>query len=201
MCTTPTHALTRAKTEMFSCTNLYTAMFSHITHSKTHPGQYPLMHLQGHTDRCVYTHTQTHTTPLNNVLFFLHSLSSVSFYSATSHTFSSSLPHFVLNFSSLLFRPPFSDLSGLPVMWLFCFCWIKHRLGEREKEGDEENSRQQRGRKKERSREWKKQTETSKSRDFFSLPLLCSKINKTAHLAIRHKNMPQPCQMRSCHVQ
>lgn len=129
------------------------------------------MHLQGHTDRCVHTHTRT--TPLNNVLLYLclkYSLSSVSFYSATSHTLSSFLLHFVLNSSFLLSSLPssFSNPSGLPVMWLLCFCWIKHRPGERERRREMkrnvDSEETERLRKKERSREWKKQTRQIKSR-------------------------------------
>jgi len=68
----------------------------------------------------------------------------VSFYSATSDTLSSSVLHFVLNSSFLLFRP-------LPVMWLLPFCRAqtrKKREGEwrqpREREADSEKNRKSR---------------------------------------------------------
>ncbi len=164
LCTTLTHTLRSASTEMLSCTYLYMmSMFSH-THTQVNtPFLHCLafMHLQGHTDRCVHTHT----TPLNNVLLYLclkYSLSSASFYSATSHTLSSFLLHFVLNSSFLFSSLPssFSNPSGLPVMWLLCFCWIKHRLGERERRREMkrnvDSEETERLRKKERSGEWKK---------------------------------------------
>lgn len=95
LCTTLTltHLLTQPE-------SVYIHPFTYKT--KIHTGQHTFLtqscfHAQARIHRLMCTHTYTHTPPpLNNVLLYQwlkYSLSSVSFYSATSHTLSPALSY------------------------------------------------------------------------------------------------------------